>query len=95
MNHYHDLADRCLDPVYKQHLRNYANALDATECAADAYKNLEPEQFETPFAYQNKVNEMFRYLVEMNKEQVETCHALWFYVNRERIRLLSYEALLG
>jgi hypothetical protein len=89
MNHYHDVADRAIDPVYKQHLQNYANAIDATKCAADAYCALEPEDFVTTVEYQNRVNELFRYLLEAEKEQIEACTALNLYKNRELIRMLQ------
>jgi hypothetical protein len=92
MNHYHDLADRCKDHVYKQHLRNYANAIDATKCAADMYCNLAPEQFDSIVEYQDKVNEAFGYLVEMEREQIEMCTALNLYKNKELLERISHEA---
>ena len=89
MNHYHDVAGRAIDPVYKQHLLNYANAIDASKCAADMYQALEPEDFASTVDYQNKVNEMFRYLVTVEREQIEMCTALNLYKNRELIRMLQ------
>ena len=91
MTHYHDLADRCKDPVYKKHLLNYANAIDATKCAADVYYHIEPEDFNSPTEYQNKVNEALRYLIEMEREQIEMCTALNLYKNKELLERMSHD----
>jgi len=90
MNHYHDVADRAIDPVYKQHLLNYANAIDATKCAADYYTALEPD-FTDPdeshalVKFHAESKGRWAMLMEAEQNQHEMWLALDLYSKRELV----------
>ena len=78
---YKNKAERTNDQVLKQHLLNYASAIDATKAAWDvvsAHADQPPEGGDTR-KYQDEHNRLVRYAMECEVDQRCAYYALELY----------------